>query len=98
MTQWITDLEKLFAATLATVATIRTANSLPTATVHIGAQYLEFNEAAPRIVIVPTGTRYEGAVRLRLDVNQLPKPFHVNALASREWQLASDWRRFPFTP
>ena len=44
------------------------------------------------------GTRYEGAVRLRLDVNQLPKPFQVNALASREWQLASDWRRFPFTP
>lgn len=44
------------------------------------------------------GARYEGAVRLRLDVNQLPKPFQVNALASREWQLASDWRRFPFTP
>lgn len=58
-TQWVTDLEELFAATLATVATIRTANSLPTATVHIGAQYLEFSEAAPRIVIVPTGTRYE---------------------------------------
>lgn len=44
------------------------------------------------------GARYEAAVRLRLDVNQLPKPFQVNALASREWQLASDWRRFPFTP
>jgi len=44
------------------------------------------------------GARYEAAVRLRLDVNQLPKPFQVNALASREWQLASDWKRFPFTP
>lgn len=44
------------------------------------------------------GLRYEAAVRLRLDVNQLPKPFQVNALASREWQLASDWQRFPFTP
>ena len=42
--------------------------------------------------------RYDAAVRLRLDVNQLPKPFQVNALASREWQLASDWRRFAFTP
>jgi hypothetical protein len=44
------------------------------------------------------GTRYQASVRLRLDVNQLPKPFQVNALASREWQLASDWLRFPFTP
>jgi hypothetical protein len=37
------------------------------------------------------GTRYDAALRLRLDVNQLPKPFQVNALASREWTLASDW-------
>ena len=44
------------------------------------------------------GARYDAAVRLRLDVNQLPKPFQVNALASREWQLASDWQRFAFTP
>lgn len=41
--------------------------------------------------------RYEAAVRLRLDVNQLPKPFQVNALASREWQLASDWHRWNFS-
>jgi Domain of unknown function (DUF4390) len=44
------------------------------------------------------GVRYEAAVRFRLDVNQLPKPFQVNALASREWQLASDWYRWSFTP
>ena len=44
------------------------------------------------------GARYEAAVRERLDVSQLPKPFQVNALASREWQLSSDWHRFPFTP
>ena len=44
------------------------------------------------------GVRYDAATRLRLDVNQLPKPFQVDALASREWQLASDWYRFPFTP
>lgn len=41
---------------------------------------------------------YEAAVRMKLDVNQLPKPFQLNALASREWQLASDWYRFEFTP
>lgn len=44
------------------------------------------------------GTKYEAAVRFKLDVNQLPKPFQVNALASREWQLASEWQRWSFTP
>ena len=44
------------------------------------------------------GDRYEAAVRLRLDVAQLPKPFQVNALASREWSLASEWYRWSFTP
>jgi Domain of unknown function (DUF4390) len=44
------------------------------------------------------GERYEAALRIRLDVTQLPKPFQVNALALREWQLASDWQRWSFTP
>ena len=44
------------------------------------------------------GARYEAAVRLRLDVTQLPKPFQVNALAAREWSLASEWYRWSFTP
>ena len=44
------------------------------------------------------GARYDVVVRLRLDQNQLPKPFQVNALASRDWQLASESRRIPFTP
>jgi len=44
------------------------------------------------------GVQYEAAVRLRLDVNQLPKPFQVNALAAREWTLGSDWYRWSFTP
>jgi Domain of unknown function (DUF4390) len=52
---------------------------------------------AQRDQLVP-GTRYEAAVRLRLDVNQLPKPFQVNALASREWSLQSEWHRWSFTP
>jgi hypothetical protein len=47
---------------------------------------------------VTKGVQYEAAVRMKLDVNQLPKPFQVNALASRDWQLASDWHRFAFTP
>jgi len=40
---------------------------------------------------------YEAQVRMRLDVNQLPKPFQVNAITSREWTLASDWREVPVT-
>lgn len=35
---------------------------------------------------------YDAQVRMRLDVSQLPKPFQVNAITSREWSLASDWR------
>lgn len=45
---------------------------------------------------VGNGSDYQAALRVRLDVTQLPKPFQVNALTSREWNLASDWQRWPF--
>ena len=45
-----------------------------------------------------SGLTYQGAVRMRLDVSQLPKPFQITALGSREWNLNSDWFRFPVTP
>jgi hypothetical protein len=32
---------------------------------------------------------------MRLDTAQLPKPFQVSALANREWNLASGWKRWP---
>jgi Domain of unknown function (DUF4390) len=44
------------------------------------------------------GVRYEAAVRLRLDTTQLPKPFQISALTSRDWSLQSDWVRWSFTP
>jgi hypothetical protein len=44
------------------------------------------------------GARYDAAVRLRLDATLLPKPFQINALASRDWSLQSDWYRWGFTP
>lgn len=44
------------------------------------------------------GTTYQAAIRMRLDVSRLPKPFQVNALASRDWNLESDWYRFTYTP
>lgn len=44
------------------------------------------------------GEKYRAQIRLRLDVNQLPKPFQLNAITNREWALTSDWLRFDFTP
>ena len=44
------------------------------------------------------GSRYDAALRIKLDVDKLPKPFQIDALASREWQLASDWHRWTFVP
>jgi hypothetical protein len=43
-------------------------------------------------------TTYQVAVRMRLDLALLPKPFQVNALTSREWHLDSDWKRFNWRP
>ena len=41
---------------------------------------------------------YEAAVRMRLDVALLPKPFQVSAITSRELNLESSWKRFTFRP
>jgi hypothetical protein len=41
---------------------------------------------------------YQAALRMRLDTAQLPKPFQLNAIASRDWTLASDWHRWTLTP
>ena len=43
-------------------------------------------------------TIYQASLRMRLDPTQLPKPFQVNAIASRDWTLASDWHRWTLTP
>ncbi len=41
---------------------------------------------------------YQAGLRMRLDTAQLPKPFQVNAIASRDWTLASDWHRWTTAP
>ena len=43
-------------------------------------------------------TSYIAALRLRLDTSQLPKPFQLNALGSREWFVGSDWARWTVNP
>ncbi|MBX6392038.1 MAG: DUF4390 domain-containing protein [Burkholderiales bacterium] len=41
-------------------------------------------------------TSYEVALRMMLDVDQLPKPFQVSALTNRDWTLSSNWERWGF--
>ena len=41
---------------------------------------------------------YQAGLRMRLDTAQLPKPFQLNAIASRDWTLASDWHRWTIGP
>ncbi len=41
---------------------------------------------------------YTAALRMTLDLSKLPKPFQVNALNNRDWNVSSDWVRFPFLP
>lgn len=43
------------------------------------------------------GQTYHAALRLRLDVTQLPKPFQISALGSRDWNLSSDWKTWQVT-
>jgi Domain of unknown function (DUF4390) len=43
------------------------------------------------------GVVYEAAIRLELNVTLLPKPFRINAFASRDWNLSSDWYRWTVT-
>lgn len=44
------------------------------------------------------GTDYTAALRLRLDSSQLPRPFQVSAVGSREWSISSDWHRWTVSP
>ncbi|MDR2710562.1 MAG: DUF4390 domain-containing protein [Burkholderiales bacterium] len=42
--------------------------------------------------------RYTFAVRLRLDPEQMPKPFQITSMGSRDWNLASSWFTLDFRP
>lgn len=53
---------------------------------------IDRNERAVR-----AGETYLAAVRLRLDITQLPRPFQISALGNKEWTLASDWKTWILT-
>jgi len=44
------------------------------------------------------GNRYTAALRMRLDSSQLPRPFQISAVGSREWSVGSDWHRWAVSP
>jgi len=48
--------------------------------------------------VVKKRTAYGAGLRMKLDLTQLPKPLQVNALASKEWNLDSEWYRWNVTP
>lgn len=41
---------------------------------------------------VRAGEPYQAALRLRLDIAQLPKPFQLTSLGNKDWSLSSDWK------
>jgi hypothetical protein len=44
-----------------------------------------------------SGRAYTAALHMTLDLSKLPKPFQVNALNNRDWNVSSDWYRLPFS-
>ena len=43
------------------------------------------------------GDTYQAALRIRLDINQLPRPFQLSAIGNKDWSLASDWKNWQVT-
>lgn len=44
------------------------------------------------------GEKYNAAIRLSLDRSQLPKPFQLDAIASRDWQVDANTLEWEVTP
>ncbi|MEN3371723.1 DUF4390 domain-containing protein [Dechloromonas sp. ZS-1] len=48
---------------------------------------VERGDKAPK-----SGDTLQAALRIRLDLNQLPRPFQISALGNKDWNLSSDWK------
>lgn len=46
--------------------------------------------------VLKAGDTYAAALRLSLDRNQLPKPFQIDAIANRDWQVDTRTHRWQF--
>lgn len=47
---------------------------------------------------VRPGETYHASVRMRLDTALMPKPFQIDAVNNRDWNMSSSWKHFIFTP
>ena len=56
------------------------------------------NWAAADKALIKPGEPYNAALRMKLDLTQLPKPFQVTAIGDRDWNLTAEIRRWSFTP
>lgn len=43
------------------------------------------------------GETYQAAVRMRLDTERLPGPLQIDLFTTQDWNLESEWKRFPVT-
>jgi Domain of unknown function (DUF4390) len=41
---------------------------------------------------------YSAGLRMRLDTSQLPRPFQLTTVGSRDWNIGSDWYRWTVAP
>ncbi len=48
--------------------------------------------------VLKKDSTYTAALRMRLDTSQLPKPFQISAVGSRDWNISSDWYRWSMAP
>ena len=48
--------------------------------------------------LLKLGEPYQAALRLSLDRQQLPKPFQVDAIANRDWQVETTAQKWVFVP
>ena len=101
--QWVTDIAEIFRATGERVQAIRTANNLlelsgtgdpgNIAGLCIGQEWLAQEMDAPRIVVVPIGTAYEGAKPMQnkgvpgYDIGKIPdrKAFYFRWMTFEAW-------------
>lgn len=60
---------------------------------------ISHKSAAPiDATLLPQNGDYIAAIRMHLDVTQLPKPLQVNALANQDWNFDSNWYRWIVRP
>ncbi len=56
------------------------------------------NWAVADKALLRAGEPYNAAVRLKLDLTQLPKPFQVTAIGNKDWNITAEVKRWTFTP